>query len=530
MPKEITLSEGARKGILVGVDKLANTVKVTLGPKGRNVVLGKKEGPPLVTNDGVTIAKEIKLENRLEDMGAQLIREAASKANDAAGDGTTTAVVLAQKIIREGVRNMAHGANPMELKKGALGGADAAMEALKQMARPAQTREEIARVATISCQDAQIGDMIGEALDRVGLEGVVTVDESRTAETTLTITEGIVFDRGFLSPHMATDDDRLVAELYDPYIFITDYKLSNPRDLIPLLEQVAMEDRSLLVVADSVESEVIGFFMRNKQEGGIPIVAIHPPAYGDGRRARMEDLAIQVGGAVVSETMGHLLTEVTLDQLGTAKSARIDRNSTVIFEGGGDPEAIRTRISNLRLLIEKTDYEFNKQRYEERLAWFVSGIGVIKVGAPTETEMKEKKLRAEDALNAARAAAQEGIVPGGGVALMSAAPAVRDYADTLSGDVRTGAEIVLRALEEPLRQIAHNAGLDGGAVAAKVKDLPAGMGLDAATGEMVDMVQAGIIDPVRVTRTGLHSAASVAAVLLTTAAGVADLSAALPEK
>jgi len=522
MPKEIANSADVRKRMLAGVDQLADTVKVTLGPKGRNVVLARKDLSPLITNDGATIAKEMEFEDHVENMGAQLIREVAVKTNDTAGDGTTTATVLAQCIVREGQRNMAAGANPIELKKGIQGAALLSAKAIKKMARSVETREEIAQVATISSADSEIGEMIAEALDRVGIDGVITVEEGTGFTTELKVSDGLQIEKGFVSSKMVTDPEKEVADLEHPYILVTDQKIGNANDILPILQTVAEQGRSLLIIADSVEGEALALLVVNMMRGVLKAVAVHPPMYGDGRRARMEDIAIATGATFITGELGYNLREATMDMLGTAKSAHVDRSETVIVGGNGDKTAIADRIASLKALIKKTEFDFDKKRLNERLAKLSGGIGVINVGGATEVEMREKKMRIEDALHAARAAVAEGIVPGGGTALVSIIPAVKAYMDTLSGDQKTGAAIILRALEEPLRQIAINAGVDAGAVAAKVKASKNGIGYNALTGKYTNLMDEGIVDPAKVTRTALLSAASVAAVMLTTDAGITD--------
>jgi len=522
MPKEIVYSEDVRRKMQSGADQLANAVKVTFGPTGRSAVIQRPGVSPLVTNDGATIAKEMELEAPFEDMGARIIKEAASRTRDAAGDGTTATTVLAQYIIREGIKNIASGANPMELKKGIQGATQLAAAAIKKLARPVETREAIAHVAAVSAEDHAIGEMIAKAMEKAGPDGVVTVDESRTMDTTMSVTEGMQYEKGYLSPEMVTDKGKMTAELNNPYILITDRKISNPQELVPLLEQIAAQGRSLLIVAEAVEGEALGMLVMNKLRGVLNAVAVHPPAYGDGRRARMEDLAILTGSTFITEDTGRALRDTTVDLLGGAASVRVEKNSTVIAGGAGGKEAVAARIGYLRMLIEKAEYEFDKNQLKERLAKLASGVAVIKVGAATETEMKEKKRRIENALNAAKAAAEEGIVPGGGAAYIKIIPAIRSYAGTLSGDRKTGAAIILKALEQPARQIAENAGMEGGAVIAELMRRPAGVGFNTATGEYANMMEAGILDSAKATRLALQNAASVSAMLLTAEAGVTD--------
>jgi len=522
MPKEIANSADVRKRMLAGVDQLADTVKVTLGPKGRNVVLSRKGGTPLITNDGATIAREMEFSDHVENMGAQLIREVATKTNDIAGDGTTTATVLAQCIVREGYRNMAAGANPIELKKGIQGAALLSAKAIKKMARPVDTKEAIAQVATISSGDSEIGEMIAEALDRVGVDGTITVEEGTGFTSELKVTDGLQIEKGFLSSKMVTDPEKDVADLEHPYILITDQKIGNANDILPILQEVAQQGRSLLIIADSVEGEALALLVVNMMRGVLKAVAIQPPVYGDIRRARMADIAIATGATFITGELGYNIREATMDMLGTAKSAHVERSETVIVGGNGDKTAVADCIASLKAQIEKCELEFDKKHLKERLAKLSGGIAVINVGGATEVEMREKKLRIEDALHAAKAAVAEGIVPGGGAALVSIIPEVKAYMDTLSGDEKTGAATILRALEEPLRQIAVNAGEDAGAVVNKVKSSKSGIGYNALTGKYTNLMDEGIVDPAKVTRTALLSAASVSAVLLTTDAGITD--------
>lgn len=520
--------------MLAGIDALADTVKVTLGPKGRNVAMHQKANlrdadyadraqagaHVLITNDGVTIAKSIVLPDPMENMGAQLLKEAAVKTNDAAGDGTTTAIVLAQSLLHEALRSVAAGADPIAMRRGIEKASRTAIEALKAGARPVHKREEIAQVATISCQDPELGDMIGTALDAVGLEGVVTVDDAQRLETTLDIMEGIVFEQGFVDRFMATDEHRTVAELYDPYILICDTKFSNPQDLLPALICAAEDGRSCLIISDGVEGEALGLLYKNKTEGDIEVVCVIAPMYGEGRRWRMEDMAVQTGATFVTGELGMNIRDVTRDMLGTAACVRVTKEQTVITGPGGDPEAVEEKIKELRHLVAHTDYGFNRERYQERLAKFVSGVAKINVGGRTELELWERKMRVEDAVNAARAAYEEGVVAGGGIALLNVIPAVEELAGTLSGDERTGAMAVAAALKAPVRQIAVNAGLDGGAMTERLLEKAPGTGYDVSGERYVDMFEAGVIDPVKVTRSALQCALSVAATLLTTQAGV----------
>ena len=533
---DIKYNEAVRRGMLAGIDKLADTVKVTLGPRGRNVAMHQKAdrqgadysdraaagSPILVTNDGVTIARSIVLADPVENMGAQLIKEVALKTNDGAGDGTTTAIVLAQSLLHETFRSAAAGADLMALRRGIQSGTAAASAALADMARPVSTREDMARVAAISCADETLGDMIGEALDRVGPEGVVTVENGQRLETALNILEGIVFERGFVSPLMATDEMTTAAELDDPYILLCDKKFTDAQDLIPALMCAAEDDWPILIISDGVEGEALALIHTNKVEGDMDIVCVPAPLYGEGRRWRMEDMAVQTGGVYVTAELGLDVRKATRDMLGTAKHVKVTRQQTVITGPGGDPAAIEKRVQELRWLVEHTDYEFDRQRHRERLAAFVSGVVRIDVGGRTEPEIWERKMRVEDAVNAARAAREEGVVPGGGIALLNAAPALDALAETLEGDERTGVMALRRAIEAPVRQIAVNAGLDGGAVAARLLREKPGTGYDADGDRYVDMMEAGVIDPVKVTRLALECAVSLTATLLAAEAGVTD--------
>jgi chaperonin GroEL len=523
MAKEIKYSEEARSKLLSGVDQLADTVKITLGPKGRNVLLDKKFGSPLITNDGVTIAREIELEDTFENMGAQLVKEVATKTNDVAGDGTTTATLLAQSIIREGFKNVAAGANPMLLKKGIQGAVDVAVEAIENIAIPVKGREEVAQVASISAGDEEIGDLIAEAMEKVGTDGVITVEESKSMGTTLEVVEGMQFDRGYLSPYMVTDTEKMEAVISDPYILITDKKISNIQEILPVLEQIVQQGKKLLIIAEDVEGEALATIVVNKLRGTFECVAVKAPGFGDRRKAMLEDIATLTGGKLISEELGYDLKEATLDMLGTAGTVKVNKEFTVIVNGAGDPKEIDARIKQIKAQIEDTTSDFDREKLQERLAKLSGGVAVIQVGAATETELKEKKLRIEDALNATRAAVEEGIVSGGGVAFVNVIPEVAKHIDSLEGDVKTGATIIMRALEEPVRQIATNAGLEGSVVVSKVKTEEVGVGLNAATEEYVNMIKAGIVDPAKVTRSALQNAASVSSMLLTTEAGVVDI-------
>lgn len=524
MAKDIKFGEGARRALEDGVNQLADTVKVTLGPKGRNVVLDKKFGSPLITNDGVTIAKEIELEDPFENMGAQLVKEVAVKTNDVAGDGTTTATLLAQAIIREGLKNVAAGANPMGIKKGILQAADESVSELKDMSRPVADSKAIQQVAAISAGDEQIGDLISEAMKKVGRDGVITVEESRTMDTDLKVVEGMQFDRGYLSAYMVTDTDKMEAVLDDPLILLTDKKISNIQDLLPVLEQIVQLGKKLFIVAEDIEGEALATLVVNKLRGTFNCVAVKAPGFGDRRKAMLQDIAVLTGATVISEEVGLDLKDAKLDMLGNARQVKVDKDNTTIVQGGGSPEAIADRIKSIKSQIEETTSDYDKEKLQERLAKLAGGVAVIRVGAATETEMKEKKLRIEDALSATRAAVEEGIVPGGGSALLKTSDGVKKLADELKGDERTGARIVLRALQEPVRQIAANAGLEGSIIVEKILADPSNdFGFNAATEEYCDMIDAGIIDPTKVTRSALQNAASVAAMLLTTEAVVTDI-------
>ena len=523
MAKDIFYSEDARRKLQLGVDKLADTVKITLGPKGRNVIISKSYGSPLITNDGVTIAKEIELEDQTENMGAQLVKEVATKTNDVAGDGTTTATLLAQSIIREGFKNVAAGANPMELKRGIEGAVEKAVDQVKAGAIDVQTKESIAQVAAISASDDEIGNLIAEAMEKVGKDGVITVEESKSTGTSLDVVEGMQFDRGYLSAYMVSDTDKMEAAIENPYILLTDKKINNIQDIIPILEQIVKEGRKLFIVADDVEGEALATLVINKLKGILDVVAVKAPGFGDRRKAMMQDIAILTGGQVISSELGYELKDVTLDMLGSAATVKVNKENTTIVGGSGAKEDIDARIAQIRKELEKSDSEFDKEKLQERLAKLSGGVAVIKVGAATETELKERKLRIEDALNATKAAVEEGIVSGGGVAFVNAIPAVKAYAKKLAGDEKTGAMIIVRVLEEPLRQIAINAGLEGSVVVEAVKKKDKGIGFNAKTEEYVNMVDAGIVDPAKVTRSALQNAASVSAMLLTTEAGVIEI-------
>ena len=523
MAKEIKFGSEARRALESGVNQLADTVKVTLGPKGRNVVLDKKFGTPLITNDGVTIAKEVELEDIFENMGAQLVKEVATKTNDVAGDGTTTATVLAQAMIQEGMKNIAAGANPIILRKGMQQATRAAVESLKDMSQTLKGKDHIARVAAISAGDDEVGSLIADAMEKVSNDGVITVEESNTMETELDLVEGMQFDRGYLSPYMATDMDKMEAVLDDPYILITDKKISNIQEILPLLEQIVQTGAKLLIIAEDVEGEALATLVVNKLRGTFNCVAVKAPGFGDRRVAMLQDIAILTGGTLISDEVGLDLKEATLDMLGRAKSVKVQKENTIIVDGAGDKAEIEARINQIKKHIDETTSEFDKEKLQERLAKMSGGVAVIKVGSATETEMKEKKLRIEDALAATRAAVEEGIIAGGGSAYVHAIEAVEKVVAELEDDEKTGANIVLRALEAPLRQIVVNAGLEGSVVVNKVKENGVGFGFNALTEEYVDMVDAGIIDPVKVTRIALQNATSVASTLLTTESVVAEI-------
>ncbi|MCL1698265.1 MULTISPECIES: chaperonin GroEL [unclassified Lysinibacillus] len=523
MAKDIKFSEDARSLMLQGVDKLANAVKITLGPKGRNVVLEKKFGSPLITNDGVTIAKEIELENPYENMGAKLVAEVASKTNEIAGDGTTTATVLAQAIIREGLKNVTAGANPVGIRKGIDKAVAAALTELHAISRPVSNKEEIAQVAAISAADDEVGHLIAEAMERVGNDGVITIEESKGFTTELDVVEGMQFDRGYASHYMVTDTDKMEAVLDNPYILITDKKITNIQEVLPLLEQVVQQGRPLLIIAEDVEGEALATLVVNKLRGTFNAVAVKAPGFGDRRKAMLEDIAILTGGQVITEELGLDLKTADVTSLGRAAKVVVTKDNTTIVEGVGGADAIEGRIGQIRAQLAETTSEFDKEKLQERLAKLAGGVAVIKVGAATETELKERKLRIEDALNSTRAAVEEGIVSGGGTALLNVYAAVEKVADAEEGDVATGVKIVLRALEEPVRQIANNAGLEGSIIVDRLKREEIGVGFNAATGEWVNMIEAGVVDPAKVTRSALQNAASVAALFLTTEAVVADI-------
>ena len=528
MAKEIKYGSEARAALGAVVDKLANPVRVTLGPKGRNVVLDKSFGAPLITNDGVTIAKEIELEDAFENMGAQLVKEVATKTNDVAGDGTTTATVLTQAMVNEGFKNLEAGANPIVLRRGMKKATDVAVAALKEMSQPVNGKEQIARVAAISAGDEEIGNLVADAMEKVTTDGVITIEESRTMETELDLVEGMQFDRGYLSAYMCTDMDKMEAVLDEPHILITDKKISNIQDILPLLEQVVQSGARLLIIAEDIEGEALTTLIVNKLRGTFNVVAVKAPGYGDRSKAMLEDIAILTGGQVISSDLGLELKDTTMDQLGRAKSVKIAKENTVIVDGYGNKAAIQARINSIHGQIAETTSEFDKEKLQERLAKMAGGVAVIRVGAATETEMKESKLRLEDALNATRAAVEEGIIAGGGSAYIHASKKVAELADTLEGDEKTGAKVVLKALSAPLYYIAANAGLEGAVIINKVRESEAGVGFDAAAEEYVDMVASGILDPVKVTRSALQNATSVASTLLTTESAVANIKEDLP--
>ena len=523
MAKEIKYGVEARKALEAGVNQLADTVRVTLGPKGRNVVLDKSFGAPLITNDGVTIAKDIELEDAFENMGAQIVKEVATKTNDVAGDGTTTATVLAQAMINAGMKNLAAGANPIILRKGMKKATNAAVEAIEKMSEQVGGKEQIAKVASISAADEEVGQLVADAMEKVSQDGVITIEESKTMKTELDLVEGMQFDRGYISAYMATDMEKMVAELDDPYILITDKKIANIQEILPLLEQIVQSGSKLLIIAEDIEGEALTTLIVNKLRGTFSVVGVKAPGYGDRRKAMLEDIAILTGGTVVSEEVGIELKDATIDVLGRAKSVKVEKENTVIVDGAGDKDAIKARVGQIKSQIEETTSEFDKEKLQERLAKLSGGVAVIRVGAATETEMKEAKLRLEDALAATRAAVEEGIIAGGGSAYIHAAKAVKEMAKELSGDEKTGAEIVLKALEAPLYHIAANAGLEGSVIINKVAESEVGMGFDALTETYVNMVESGIIDPAKVTRSALQNATSVASTLLTTESVVADI-------
>ncbi|MDK2799596.1 MAG: chaperonin GroEL [Clostridiales bacterium] len=522
MAKDILFGEEARRALERGVNQLADTVKITLGPKGRNVVLDKKFGAPLITNDGVTIAKEIELEDAFENMGAQLVKEVATKTNDVAGDGTTTATLLAQALIREGLKNVAAGANPMILRKGIAKAVDAAVEAIKANSQKIKGKEDIARVAAISAADETIGQLIADAMEKVTNDGVITVEESKTAETYSEVVEGMQFDRGYVSPYMVTDTEKMEAIIDDAYILITDKKISNIQDILPILEQIVQQGKKLVIIAEDIEGEALATLVVNKLRGTFTCVAVKAPGFGDRRKAMLQDIAILTGGEVISEELGLDLKETTIAQLGRARQVKVQKENTIIVDGAGDQEEIKNRVAQIKAQIEETTSEFDREKLQERLAKLSGGVAVIKVGAATETEMKEKKLRIEDALAATRAAVEEGIVAGGGTAYINALASVEKVLDSVEGDEKTGVKIVLKALEEPVKQIAANAGLEGSVIVDKIKNSDIGIGFNALTEQYINMIDAGIVDPTKVTRSALQNAASVAAMVLTTESVVAD--------
>ena len=524
MAKQISYGEDARKALMSGIDQLADTVKITLGPKGRNVVLDKKFGAPLITNDGVTIAKEIELDDPFENMGAQLVKEVSIKTNDVAGDGTTTATLLAQALIREGMKNVTAGANPMILKKGISKAVDAAVNKLKENSKPVEGSKDIARVATISAADEFIGKLIAEAMDKVGNDGVITVEESKTAETYSEVVEGMMFDRGYITPYMCTDTDKMEAVIDDAYILITDKKISNIQEILPLLEEIVKSGKKLVIIAEDIEGEALTTLILNKLRGTFTCVGVKAPGFGDRRKEMLRDIAVLTGGQVISSEIGLELKDTTIDQLGRARQVKVDKENTIIVDGAGVQEEIAARVGQIRAQIETTTSDFDREKLQERLAKLAGGVAVIKVGAATEIEMKEKKLRIEDALAATKAAVEEGIVAGGGTALLNTIGAVSALVDTLEGDEKTGAKIVLKALEEPVRQIAANAGLEGSVIVDKIiTSGKTGYGFNALTEEYADMMSSGIVDPTKVTRSALQNAASVAAMVLTTESLVADI-------
>ena len=523
MAKEIKYSTDARNAMAAGVDKLANTVKVTLGPKGRNVVLDRKFTSPLITNDGVTIAKDIELEDPYENMGAQLVKEVATKTNDVAGDGTTTATVLAQAMVNAGMKNLAAGANPIILRKGMKKATDCAVEAIAHMSEKVTGKDQIAKVASISAGDEEVGQMVADAMEKVSNDGVITIEESKTMKTELDLVEGMQFDRGYISAYMATDMDKMEANLDNPYILITDKKISNIQEILPVLEQIVQSGAKLLIIAEDVEGEALTTLIVNKLRGTFNVVAVKAPGYGDRRKEMLKDIAILTGGQVISEELGLELKDTTMDMLGRAKSVKVQKENTVIVDGEGAKEDIEARVAQIRAQLEETTSDFDKEKLQERLAKLAGGVAVIRVGAATETEMKEAKLRMEDALNATRAAVEEGVISGGGSAYIHASKKVAELAATLSGDEKTGAEIILKALEAPLYHIAHNAGLEGAVIINKVRESEVGTGYDALNDEYVNMIDAGILDPAKVTRSALQNATSVASTLLTTESVVADI-------
>ena len=523
MAKEIKYGSEARAALGAGVDKLANTVRVTLGPKGRNVVLDKSYGAPLITNDGVTIAKEVELEDAFENMGAQLVKEVATKTNDVAGDGTTTATVLTQAMVQEGMKNLEAGANPIVLRRGMKRATDKAVEALKDMSQKVKGKEQIAKVAAISAGDEEVGNLVADAMEKVTNDGVITIEESKTMQTELDLVEGMQFDRGYISAYMATDMEKMEAVLDDPYILITDKKISNIQEILPVLEQIVQSGARLLIIAEDIEGEALTTLIVNKLRGTFNVVAVKAPGYGDRRKEMLQDIAILTGGQVISEELGFDLKETTMDQLGRAKSVKVQKENTVIVDGCGDKNAIADRVGQIKKAIEETTSDFDREKLQERLAKLAGGVAVIRVGAATETEMKEAKLRMEDALNATRAAVEEGIIGGGGSAYIHVSKKVKEFAETLAGDEKTGAKIILKALEAPLAQIAKNAGLEGAVIVNKVRESEVGTGFDAYNETYVDMVEKGILDPAKVTRSALQNATSVASTLLTTESVVSTI-------
>ena len=523
MAKDIIYGEDARKALQAGIDKLANTVKITLGPKGRNVVLDKKYGSPLITNDGVTIAKEIELENAFENMGAQLVKEVSSKTNDDAGDGTTTATLLAQALVREGMKNVAAGANPMTVKNGIKGAVDAVVDSIKKQSVAVSDNKDIARVATVSAADEYVGSLIAEAMEKVTADGVITIEESKTADTVCEVVDGMQFDRGYISPYMVTDTDKMEAVIDDAMLLITDKKISTVQDILPLLESVLKAGKKLVIIAEDVEGEALQTILLNKLRGTFTCVCVKAPGFGDRRKDMLQDIAILTGGQVITSDLGLELKDTTMAMLGQARQVKVTKENTIIVDGAGDSEAIKARTSQIKTAIESSTSDFDREKLQERLAKMAGGVAVVKVGAATETEMKEKKLRIEDALAATKAAVEEGIVPGGGVALINAIPVVQALLDTDDADYKTGVNIVLKALEEPVRQIAANAGQEGSVIIDKIKNSEPGKGYNFATGEYVDMLEEGIVDPAKVTRSALQNAASVAAMVLTTESLVTDI-------
>ena len=523
MAKDIIYGEDARKALQAGIDKLANTVKITLGPKGRNVVLDKKYGSPLITNDGVTIAKEIELENAFENMGAQLVKEVSSKTNDDAGDGTTTATLLAQALVREGMKNVAAGANPMTVKNGIKGAVDAVVDSIKKQSVAVSDNKDIARVATVSAADEYVGSLIAEAMEKVTADGVITIEESKTADTVCEVVDGMQFDRGYISPYMVTDTDKMEAVIDDAMLLITDKKISTVQDILPLLDSVLKAGKKLVIIAEDVEGEALQTILLNKLRGTFTCVCVKAPGFGDRRKDMLQDIAILTGGQVITSDLGLELKDTTMAMLGQARQVKVTKENTIIVDGAGDSEAIKARTSQIKTAIESSTSDFDREKLQERLAKMAGGVAVVKVGAATETEMKEKKLRIEDALAATKAAVEEGIVPGGGVALINAIPAVQALLDTDDADYKTGVNIVLKALEEPVRQIAANAGQEGSVIIDKIKNSEPGKGYNFATGEYVDMLEEGIVDPAKVTRSALQNAASVAAMVLTTESLVTDI-------